>query len=237
MMNLYEEIGVCTDSDFDDYDFVRVNDNHVALVIDGTGGSSEDYKVLFRYNGVDDEHCNCYQVEIQKRGVRADNYSQTLIKKSKFALTVMFDDSPNFDSEHVFDITVPSDVKLTGEADFVDGKVIVMITGTKEQQNCEQQEKCSKSSSLTDLVENILNSGSSYIPPAQEEPYKWSTTEKYWLDGKEVDKETFEQKAGKDYWKKFDQQFKELDKQFESMNDTFKNLNDVWKLSSSSLKF
>ena len=236
MMNLYDEIGVCTDSDFDDYDFIRVNDNHVALVVTGTGGQSEDYKVLFRFNGVDDEKSNCYQVEIQKRGVRSDSFSQSLIKKSKFASTVMIDETPNFDSEHLFDITVPEHIKLTGEADFVDGRVIVMITGT-EQRCDDQQEKCpTKPSTLTDLVENILNGGNSYTPPTQDEPYKWSTTEKYWLDGKEVDKETFEQKAGKDYWKKFDQQFKELDKQFESMNDTFKNLNDVWKIGSTSMK-
>lgn len=238
MMNLYEEIEICTDSDLDDYDFVRVNDNHVALVVSGTGGKSEDYKVLFRFTGVDEDGMNCYQLEIKKRGFRTDDFSQSLIKKSKFACTVEIDESSKFDTLHLFDISVPNTIELTGEADFVEGRVIAMIAGKAVQpdqqpQQHEQQSKqctCPEHKTLTDLVADILNDGCSI---KQEQPCQWNTTEKYWLDGEEVDKEKFEQKVGKDYWKKFDEQFKELDKQFESMNDTFKNLNDVWKMSSS----
>ena len=238
MNNLYDVIEVCTDSDFDDYDFVRVNENHVALVIQGNGGEWKDYKVLFRHIGeltqdVDEQPKHRYQLEIQKRGVRPDNYSQSLIKKSKFASTVMFDDSPNFDSMHTFDIDVPTSIKLEGEADFVDGRVIVMITGSCAVDK--EQDTIDRSCSLTDLVESILNKEP--VAPAEDEsPWKWKTTESYWLDGKDVSKEEFEKHVGKDYWKNFEQQFKDLDKQFETMNDTFKNLNDIWKIGSSSFK-
>lgn len=235
MINLYEVLDVCSDSDFDDYDFVRINNDHVALVISGNGGGRDAYKVLFRHVGDTECDNHQYELEIKKRG---NQYvaAESVIKRSKFG-GMWFDDSDKFDTLHTFDLTVPKTIDLVAEADFVDGKVVVMITGkglceNEPEQPCEHEceQTKTKHCSLTDLVESILNESEDNHKDDDTPDYHWSTSEKYWLNGKKVSKEQFENSVGKDYWKRFNEQFKDLDKQFEAMNESFRSLNNFWNL-------
>ncbi len=95
----------------------------------------------------------------------------------------------------------------------------MLFDGTEDSDEVECSKGCD-AQSLNDLLNEVLSKRSTGKHREDDEvdrsPFKWDCTEKYWLNGEEVDKKTFESKSSfsKDFWKNFDKSFEDFDKLF-----------------------
>lgn len=220
MFDLYDDIYMHFD---DDVQLTRINSNQVVAVLEVERNCRDDYRVKFRRTGeteqLGDVTKALYQIDIQQRDETAQQKETFgLLKKSKFANALRVDESATFGSYYLAEFSVDDRYEISADADFVDGKIVIMLSAHIKPNRVE--ETCS---ALSNMVNEIL--GEADQRDAKQEA---ETIEKYWLDGKEVTKDQFERKAGKDFWKNFDSSFKllDFDSAFKDFDTGFKSASD-----------
>lgn len=198
-----------------------------------------------------DEHF--YQIKVF---VDVENdFGETCLSKTKFANMIKNAGQRELYFKDTF--SVPSDINLDADVDFDEDSntIVVMLSVVEDdaEETAEKRENAKESekdveqqpSSLGYLIEKLFGEEedsaktteqkiNDAITKAEEtDPYKkaqekFSTMEKYWLNGKEVDKKEFDEKYP-NFWKDFDHQFKDFDKQFAELNKSFEAMNSMWK--------
>lgn len=210
MIDLINNINVIP-RDGCDYDVVGVDDNHVAIIINGMNYSREDVRVTL-------EHDNFYKNYKLNVNVRSRNPQYELLKKSMFGSRLAIENG-FFTLQSWFSISIKVDnVKLSAEADVVDNHVVIMITGEQNSNDSNDEARIkaksdSKTKSISGMVNDIL--GNSYEQAAS--PFNDMSYEaNYWLDGKKVSKEEFDKRTNSsEFFKNLDKQFSAIDKAFE----------------------
>lgn len=223
MFDLYDDIYMHFD---DDVQLTRINSNQVVAVLEVERNCRDDYRVKFRRTG-ETEHLGdvtkaLYQIDIQQRDETTQQKETFgLLKKSKFANALRVDESATFGSYYLAEFSVDDRYEISADADFVDGKIVIMLSAHAKSKRAEKvEEPCT---TLSNMVNEIL--GEDERSDGKQEA---ETIEKYWLDGKQVTKDQFEKKAGKDFWKNFDSSFKllDFDSAFKDFDTDFKSASD-----------
>lgn len=220
MFDLYDDIYMHFD---DDIQLTRINSNQVVAVLEVERNCRDDYRVKFRRTGETEQLGGVtkalYQIDIQQRDETTQQKETFgLLKKSKFANALRVDESATFGSYYLAEFSVDDRYEISADADFVDGKIVIMLSAHGKSKHAE--EPCSV---LSNMVNEIL--GEDERSDAKQEA---ETIEKYWLNGKQVTKDQFEKKAGKDFWNKFDSSFKllDFDSAFKDFDTGFKSASD-----------
>lgn len=223
MFDLYDDIYMHFD---DDVQLTRINSNQVVAVLEVERNCRDDYRVKFRRTGETEQlgavTKALYQIDIQQRDETAQQKETFgLLKKSKFANALRVDESATFGSYYLAEFSVDDRYEISADADFVDSKIIIMLSAHAKPNRAEKvEERCT---TLSNMVNEIL--GEDERSDAKQEA---ETIEKYWLDGKQVTKDQFEKKVGKDFWNKFDSSFKllDFDSAFKDFDTGFKSASD-----------
>lgn len=223
MFDLYDDIYMHFD---DDVQLTRINSNQVVAVLEVERNCRDDYRVKFRRTGETEQFGGVtkalYQIDIQQRDETAQQKETFgLLKKSKFANALRVDESATFGSYYLAEFSVDDRYEISADADFVDSKIVIMLSAHAKSKRAEKDEE--RCTTLSNMVNEIL--GEDERSDAKQEA---ETIEKYWLDGKQVTKDQFEKKAGKDFWKNFDSSFKlfDFDSAFKDFDTGFKSASD-----------
>ena len=153
-----------------------------------------------------------------------------VIRKSKFAKLIEIEKPKSFDPVVIASAKVISSEKVTAEAEFVDGALIVLINQPVPEEekiqhiaiNC--KDDCEQESADKDSITKRYNELLKKDPSKEYEKYAipWKYTENYWLNDKPVDKTEFEKATGKKTEDFLNTKFgDELDRMFKVFSEVF----------------
>lgn len=210
--------------------FVNAFDEHNAIVVfDLLGYDRKSLSVRMK-PAVDFQG---YLVEVTSdQGYRP---AVNVIRKSKFAKLIEIEKPKSFEPVVVASAKVISSEKVTAEAEFVDGALIVLINQLVPEEekiqhiaiNCKEdcEQESADKDSITKRYNDLLKKFGEITYPSKEyEKYAnpWKYTEKYWLNDKPVDKTEFEKATGKKTEDFLNTKFgDDLDSMFKVFSDVF----------------
>lgn len=211
--------------------FVNAFDEHNAIVVfDLLGYDRKSLSVRMKpatdFQG--------YLVEVTSdQGYRP---TVNVIRKSKFAELIEIEKPKSFEPIVIASAKVVSSDKVTAEAEFVDGALVVLINQPVPEEekvqhiaiNCQDDATASeeKQDSIEQRYKELMKKYDlDKDRPWKESPWKespWKYTEKYWLNDKPVEKAEFEKATGKKTKDLLGHRFgDELDEMFEVFSDVF----------------
>lgn len=207
--------------------FVNAFDEHNAIVVfDLLGYDRKSLSVRMK-PAVDFQG---YLVEVTSdQGYRP---AVNVIRKSKFAKLIEIEKPKSFEPVVIASAKVISSEKVTAEAEFVDGALIVLINQPVPEEekiqhiaiNCKddcEQESADKDS-ITKRYNELLKKFGEITYPSKEYANPWKYTENYWLNDKPVDKTEFEKATGKKTEDFLNTKFgDDLDSMFKVFSDVF----------------
>lgn len=201
--------------------FVNAFDEHNAIVVfDLLGYDRKSLSVRMKpatdFQG--------YLVEVTSdQGYRP---TVNVIRKSKFAELIEIEKPKSFEPIVIASAKVVSSDKVTAEAEFVDGALVVLINQPVPEEekvqhiaiNC--QDDATASEEKQDSIEQRYNELMKKYDLDKDRPWKY--TEKYWLNDKPVEKAEFEKATGKKTKDLLGHRFgDELDEMFKVFSDVF----------------
>lgn len=155
-----------------------------------------------------------------------------VIRKSKFAKLIEIEKPKSFEPVVIASAKVISSEKVTAEAEFVDGALIVLINQPVPEEekiqhiaiNC--KDDCEQESTDKDSITKRYNELLKKYPSKEYEkyanPWKYTYTENYWLNDKPVDKTEFEKATDKKTEDFLNTKFgDDLDSMFKVFSDVF----------------
>ena len=186
--------------------FVNAFDEHNAIVVfDLLGYDRKSLSVRMKpatdFQG--------YLVEVTSdQGYRP---TVNVIRKSKFAELIEIEKPKSFEPIVIASANVVSSDKVTAEAEFVDGALVVLINQPVPEEekvqhiaiNCQDDATASeeKQDSIEQRYKELMKKYDLDKEYSwKESPWKespWKYTEKYWLNDKPVEKDEFEKATGK----------------------------------------
>lgn len=216
--------------------FVNAFDEHKAIVVfDLLGYDRKSLSVRMKpatdFQG--------YLVEVTSdQGYRP---TVNVIRKSKFAELIEIEKPKSFEPIVIASAKVVSSDKVTAEAEFVDGALVVLINQPVPEEekvqhiaiNCQDDATASeeKQDSIEQRYKELMKKYDlDKDRPWKESPWKeyswkespWKYTEKYWLNDKPVEKAEFEKATGKKTKDLLGHRFgDELDEMFKVFSDVF----------------
>lgn len=206
--------------------FVNAFDEHNAIVVfDLLGYDRKSLSVRMKpatdFQG--------YLVEVTSdQGYRP---TVNVIRKSKFAELIEIEKPKSFEPIVIASAKVVSSDKVTAEAEFVDGALVVLINQPVPEEekvqhiaiNC--QDDATASEEKQDSIEHRYKELMKKYDLDKDRPWKespWKYTEKYWLNDKPVEKAEFEKATGKKTKDLLGHRFgDELDEMFKVFSDVF----------------
>lgn len=206
--------------------FVNAFDEHNAIVVfDLLGYDRKSLSVRMKpatdFQG--------YLVEVTSdQGYRP---TVNVIRKSKFAELIEIEKPKSFEPIVIASAKVVSSDKVTAEAEFVDGALVVLINQPVPEEekvqhiaiNC--QDDATASEEKQDSIEQRYKELMKKYDLDKDRPWKespWKYTEKYWLNDKPVEKAEFEKATGKKTKDLLGHRFDdELDEMFKVFSDVF----------------
>lgn len=154
-----------------------------------------------------------------------------VIRKSKFAELIEIEKPKSFEPIVIASAKVVSSDKVTAEAEFVDGALVVLINQLVPEEekvqhiaiNC--RDDATASEEKQDSIEQRYNELMKKYDLDKDRSWKespWKYTEKYWLNDKPVEKAEFEKATGKKTKDLLGHRFgDELDEMFKVFSDVF----------------
>lgn len=211
--------------------FVNAFDEHNAVVVfDLLGYDRKSLSVRMK-PAVDFQG---YLVEVTSdQGYRP---AVNVIRKSKFAELIEIEKPKSFEPIVIASAKVVSSDKVTAEAEFVDGALVVLINQPVPEEekvqhiaiNCQDDATASeeKQDSIEQRYKELMKKYDlDKVYSWKESPWKespWKYTEKYWLNDKPVDKTEFEKTTGKKTEDFLNTKFgDDLDSMFKVFSDVF----------------
>lgn len=206
--------------------FVNAFDEHNAIVVfDLLGYDRKSLSVRMKpatdFQG--------YLVEVTSdQGYRP---TVNVIRKSKFAELIEIEKPKSFEPIVIASAKVVSSDKVTAEAEFVDGALVVLINQPVPEEekvqhiaiNC--QDDATASEEKQDSIEQRYKELMKKYDLDKDRPWKespWKYTEKYWLNDKPVEKAEFEKATGKKTKDLLGHRFgDELDEMLKVFSDVF----------------
>lgn len=206
--------------------FVNAFDEHNAIVVfDLLGYDRKSLSVRMKpatdFQG--------YLVEVTSdQGYRP---TVNVIRKSKFAELIEIEKPKSFEPIVIASAKVVSSDKVTAEAEFVDGALVVLINQPVPEEekvqhiaiNC--QDDATASEEKQDSIEQRYKELMKKYDLDKDRPWKespWKYTENYWLNDKPVEKAEFEKATGKKTKDLLGHRFgDELDEMFKVFSDVF----------------
>lgn len=201
--------------------FVNAFDEHNAIVVfDLLGYDRKSLSVRMKpatdFQG--------YLVEVTSdQGYRP---AVNVIRKSKFAELIEIEKPKSFEPIVIASAKVVSSDKVTAEAEFVDGALVVLINQPVPEEekvqhiaiNC--QDDATASEEKQDSIEQRYKELMKKYDLDKDRPWKY--TENYWLNDKPVEKAEFEKAIGKKTKDLLGHRFgDELDEMFKVFSDVF----------------
>lgn len=201
--------------------FVNAFDDHNAIVVfDLLGYDRKSLSVRMKpatdFQG--------YLVEVTSdQGYRP---TVNVIRKSKFAELIEIEKPKSFEPIVIASAKVVSSDKVTAEAEFVDGALVVLINQPVPEEekvqhiaiNCQDDATASeeKQDSIEQRYKELMKKYD------LDKVYPWKYTENYWLNDKPVEKAEFEKATGKKTKDLLGHRFgDELDEMFKVFSDVF----------------
>lgn len=208
--------------------FVNAFDEHNAIVVfDLLGYDRKSLSVRMKpatdFQG--------YLVEVTSdQGYRP---AVNVIRKSKFAELIEIEKPKSFEPIIIASAKVVSSDKVTAEAEFVDGALVVLINQPVPEEekvqhiaiNCRDDATASeeKQDSIEQRYKELMKKYD-FDKDLSWKESPWKYTEKYWLNDKPVEKAEFEKATGKKTKDLLGHRFgDELDEMFKVVSDVFGN--------------